>query len=142
MKLFRQIKRRLCLGAHRSRTATGVLPLSEIFSVVVLTDDSEAGVEPLKVAIKSFFGKTGAVVRFIREDDKDVRTTSDMFIALNPVPSIDERYAAVSSGARFKVGRHQLPGQIYDLVVIDPASGPVPVTEAFGMIQKLITSIQ
>lgn len=142
MKLLRKIIRRVCLRAHRSHTATGVIPLSEVFSVVVYTDDSEAGLEPLKVNIKTFFAKGGAVVRFVRADDDDLRTTSDVFIALNSVPSIDERYAAVCSGARFKIGRHQFPGQIYDLVVTDHGEEPAPASEAFALIQKLITSIQ
>ena len=142
MKLMRKLIRRLCLRSHRSHTATGVIPLSEVFSVVVYTDDSEAGLEPLKVNIKTFFAKGGAVVRFVRADDDDLRTTSDVFIALNSVPSIDERYAAVCSGARFKIGRHQFPGQIYDLVVTDHGEEPAPASEAFALIQKLITSIQ
>jgi hypothetical protein len=118
------------------------MPLSEVYSVVVFTDDAEAGLEPLKVAIKSFFAKGGAVVRFIRADDEDLRTSSDMFVALNSRPSIDERYAAMSSGARFKIGRHQFPGQVYDLVVADPGEEPASATEAFTLIQQLITSIK
>ena len=120
MKLLRKIIRRVCLRAHRSHTATGVIPLSEVFSVLVYIDDSEAGLEPLKVNIKTFFAKGGAVVRFVRADDDDLRTSSDLFIALNSQPDMDERYAAVCSGARFKIGRHQFPGQVYDLVVADP----------------------
>ena len=142
MSLKRKIARRLCLRSHRSRTATGVMPLSEVYSVVVFTDDAATGLEPLKVAIKSFFAKGGAVVRFIRADDEDLRTSSDMFIALNSRPSIDERYAAMSSGARFKIGRHQFPGQVYDLVVADPGEEPASATEAFTLIQQLITSIK
>lgn len=142
MKLLRKIIRRLCLRAHRSHTATGVMPLSEVSSVVVFTDDSEAGLEPLKVNIKTFFAKGGAVVRFVRADDKDLRSSSDLFIALNSRPGIDERYAAVCSGARFKIGRHQFPGQVYDLVVKDPGEEPAAAADAFAMIQKLITSIQ
>ena len=139
---MRKIIRRVCLRAHRSHTATGVIPLSEVFSVVVYIDDSEAGLEPLKVNIKTFFAKGGAVVRFVRADDDDLRTSSDLFIALNPQPDIDERYAAVCSGARFKIGRHQFPGQVYDLVVKDPGEVPASAAEAFAMIQKLITSIK
>ena len=142
MKLLRKVIRRLCLRAHRSRIATGMIPLSEVFSVVVFVDDSEAGLEPLKVAIKSFFAKGGAVVRFIRADDEDVRTASDLFISLAAQPCIAERYAAVCSGARFKIGRHQFPGQVYDFVVKDPGEEPVPAADAFAMIQKLLTSIQ
>ena len=142
MSLKRKIARRFCLRSHRSRTATGVMPLSEVYSVVVFTDDAEAGREPLKVAIKSFFAKGGAVVRFIRADDEDLRTSSDMFVALNSRPSIDERYAAMSSGARFKIGRHQLRRSVYDFVVADPEEAQTNVSAVFDVIEKMITSIR
>lgn len=141
MNLFKKFARLVCVRRHRSTVPTGLLPLSEVKSVVVFFDESDPYCEPLKIRIKEFFGKRGAAVQFVSEFDKDLRTESDLFIALNTKPSIDEKYAASCSRARFKVGRHQLKGKVYDFVVKDPTEEPEPVGAAFDVIEKMLTSI-
>ncbi len=140
MKLFRTIARYLSIGSHRSSVPTGLLPLGEVRSVTVFTDGADQGLEPAKVRIRKFFGDRS--VTFISALDKDIRTSSDVFIALNSKPSVDERYAASSSTARFKLGRHQLKGQIYDFVVTDPAEEPSTAGAAFDVMANLITHIK
>ena len=76
------------------------------------------------------------------EFDKDLRTDSDFFLSLNPKPCINERYAASSSTARFKAGRHQLKGGVYDLVVSDTTPEPVAMKEAFEVIEKMLNNIK
>ena len=142
MKLLRKIKRYLCICGHRSTVPTGIIPLKDIRTAVIFVDGADVGLEPTKVRILKFFGDNGIKVRFISADDKDIRTSSDLFIALNGHKSIDERYAASSSTARFKVGRHQMPRQLYDFVVADPTDEPSPVASAFDLMLKLITHIQ
>lgn len=142
MNLFRKLIRLFCTGRHRSTVPTGFLPLSGIKSAVVYMDHEESGVEPLKLKIKDFFGRQDIQLTFISPIDKDIRTSSDLFIALNARPSIDERYAATSSTARFKIGRHQLRRSVYDFVVADPEEAQTNVSAVFDVIEKMITSIR
>lgn len=142
MSLFRKLKRLFCIGRHRSTVPTGFLPLSEVRSAVIYTDPDESGVEPLKLRLKEFFGKRSIELKLISPHDKDIRTSSDLFIALNARPCIDERYAASSSTARFKMGRHQLRRGVYDCIVTDQEDAQAPVSSVFDMIVNLLTSIQ
>ena len=109
---------------------------------MVFVDSSDPGLEPTKVRITKFFGDNNIKVKYISAADKDIRTSSDLFLAINGHVSVDEKYAASSSTARFKIGRHQLGRQIYDVVVADPTDEPVPVAAAFDYMTKLITNIK
>ena len=66
----------------------------------------------------------------------------DLFISLLPVDSFPVEYAARCSGAQFKVGRKQLPGDVYDLVISEPAGVHVNQIQAFDNIMKFIEIIQ
>lgn len=142
MSLVRKLIRLFCTPSHRSQVQTGLLPLQDIKSATVFVDENEAGFEPLKLRIKEFFSSRGIEVAFLSAFSKDIRSTSDLFIALNAKPSIDERYAAASSSARFKIGRHALKKGTYDFVVSDPEEVPVPVSEVFDVIEKLLCSVK
>lgn len=142
MSLVRKLIRLFCTPSHRSQVQTGLLPLQDIKSATVFVDENEAGFEPLKLRIKEFFSSRGIEVVFLSAFSKDIRSTSDLFIALNAKPSIDERYAAASSSARFKIGRHALKKGTYDFVVSDPEEVPAPVSEVFDVIEKLLCSVK
>ncbi len=142
MSFTRKVIRRLCLRAHRSKVPTGLLPLSEIKSAVVYVNAVEPYCEPFKLKLKDYFGKRGIEVKIISEFDQDLRTDSDFFLALNPKRCINELYAASSSTARFKAGRHQIGGGIYDLVVSDSEEEPLPMKDAFDAIEKMLINIK
>ena len=142
MSFTRKVVRWFCLGAHRSKTPTQLMPLSDIKSAVVYVDATEAMCEPFKLRIKDFFGKRGINVKIIGEFDNDLRTDSDFFRALNPKPCINERYAASSSTARFKAGRHPVGKDIYDLVVSDAPENPLSMRDAFDVIEKMLINIK
>lgn len=142
MKLLRKIIRLLCTGSHRSAVPTGFVPLSGIRSVVVFSDPGDQGQAAALAAARKFFSHSGISVKTITASDRNVRTESDLFIALNGRKSIDERYAAASSTARFKIGRHQLRRQVYDVIVSDPEDAPASADAAFSAISKILTTIQ
>lgn len=118
MSGLRTIARFLLMRHHRSKTPTGILPLSELHSAVIMCDPKDPCPEK---DIKRFFEPYGISYSIISEFDKDIRTGSDIFISLTGETSISERYAAMSSTARFKVGRRQIKRDVYDLVVYNPA---------------------
>ena len=135
MGFTRKLVRAFALRAHRSKVPTRLIPLTEIRSAVVYVNAVEPYCEPFKLKLKDFFGKRGIEL-------KDLRTDSDFFLSLNPKPCINERYAATSSTARFKAGRHQLKGGVYDLVVSDTTPEPVAMKEAFEVIEKMLNNIK
>ena len=67
----------------------------------------------------------------------------DLFISLAGNPDqFAAEYEARCSTARFKAGRHQLKGGVYDLVVSDTAPEPVAMKEAFEVIEKMLNNIK
>ena len=142
MSFLRKLGRRLMLRAHRSKVPTALIPLSRIKSAVVYVNAVEPYCEPFKIKLKDYFRKRGIEVKIISEFDRDLRTDSDFFLALNPRKCINELYAASSSTARFKAGRHQIGKGIYDLVVSDSEEDPLPMKDAFDAIEKMLINIK
>ena len=66
----------------------------------------------------------------------------DLFLSLLPKAGFPLSFMASCSRARFKVGREQLPGDIFDLVVKDAADRPLSQVEAFREIVKFLDKIQ
>ena len=66
----------------------------------------------------------------------------DLFLSLLPEPGFQMEMLVRNSPARFKVGRQQLPGKVFDLVVMDPESGPLTQTQAFQAILNLLETIR
>ncbi|MBR1569364.1 MAG: hypothetical protein IJ651_01350 [Bacteroidales bacterium] len=66
----------------------------------------------------------------------------DLLISLLPSAHYPLEYLVRSSGARFKVGRDQLSGDVFDLVVKDPADKALSQKEAFDEIVKLLKTIR
>lgn len=60
----------------------------------------------------------------------------DLLISLEKDPSFTSEYLVRTSTARFKVGRKQLDGDPFDLVVFDPADKEISQLESF----KVMTS--
>lgn len=143
MQLLKSIVRLLCTGSHRSTVPTGFVPLTEIRSALVFTDPAEQGCEEAVTAARKFFEDKGIDVSFISAADRDIRRSADLFVSLCGRKSISERYAAAACTARFKVGRHQIDRQLYDVTVTDgssqPASGPI---EAFRAIAGILSSVK
>jgi len=66
----------------------------------------------------------------------------DLFISLLPANSYPLEYMARCSKARFKVGRQQLPGNVFDLVVLNPTDKKLSQREALGGIIKLLETVK
>ncbi|MBQ1913469.1 MAG: hypothetical protein II171_07920 [Bacteroidales bacterium] len=65
----------------------------------------------------------------------------DMFLSLLPETNFALEFMAHSSRARFKVGRAQLEGDVFDLVVRDPADKKLSELESFHGIEKILEKI-
>lgn len=139
MSAFRTALRFLLLRRHRSKTPTGIVPLSRIRSVAVYRDPVEPSCER---EIHRFFDPLGITVNIISEHDRNIRTGEDLFIAINSETCISERYAAASSTAIFKVGRRQTGKDIYDLVVSNPEDTQKGQAVAFAAIIEILKVIK
>ncbi len=66
----------------------------------------------------------------------------DLFISLIKDPDFAIEYMARTSKARFKIGRKQLGGDLFDLVVSDPAGKSVSQQDCFNAIKVYLGKIQ
>ncbi|MBQ0145132.1 MAG: hypothetical protein MJY86_08990 [Bacteroidales bacterium] len=66
----------------------------------------------------------------------------DVFISLIKDPSFAVEYMARTSNARFKIGRKQMDGKLFDLVVKDPSGKNLSQLESFQAIKDYLTRIQ
>ncbi len=66
----------------------------------------------------------------------------DLFISLIKDPDFTIEYMARASKARFKIGRQQLGGNLFDLVISDPAGKDISQMDSFTAIKSYLTKIQ
>lgn len=66
---------------------------------------------------------------------------ADLFISLIKSTEFPIEFMAKCSRARFKIGRRQLPGNTFDLVVSDPAEKTYSEAEVFEEIKKYLAQI-
>ena len=66
----------------------------------------------------------------------------DVFICLIKEPDYPVEYLVRTSRARFKIGRKQLPGNPFDLVVNDPEGKTISQLDSFKIISSYISRIR
>ena len=66
----------------------------------------------------------------------------DVFISLINDPGFAVEYMARTSNARFKIGRKQLPGNLFDLVIKDPAGKDLSQLQSFQAMKEYLNRIQ
>lgn len=137
---------------HASSVPTAMIPLSEIHRATVFVDNTDPDCEPTCRVVRKYFDSVGIPVNVICPQKWDVcifgwlkkkdTTNPDLFISLAYYDNFAAEYAARCSTARFKIGRMQLPGDIFDLVFTNP-EGQLPLQhEAFEALSELLPKIQ
>ncbi len=71
-----------------------------------------------------------------------INIEEDLFISLLPEDSFTVEFIARCSSARFKIGRKQLPGNVYDLVFSETGVEAFDQLQAFENIMDFIERIQ
>lgn len=66
----------------------------------------------------------------------------DLFISLIREPDFTLEYMSRTSGARFKIGRKQVDGKTFDMVISDPHEKPLSQLESFSAMKTFLTRIQ
>ena len=69
-------------------------------------------------------------------------TEADLFISLIRGTEYPLEFMAKCSQAKFKVGRVQLPGNTFDLIVSDPADHPLNEKESFDAMRPFLAKIK
>ena len=155
LNLYRQ----MVLRQVRSTTPTSLMPLSKVKSAAVFVD-AQAGEDPQPVcrAVQQYFDYQGIPVRILCPQKGDLTINGrmkkrargtresrkeDLFISLAGSPeNFAAAFEACSSTARFKVGRFELPGAVFDLVVADPQDGEASPAAAFAAIKDFLDKIR
>lgn len=66
----------------------------------------------------------------------------DLFISLIKNPEFAIEYMARTSTAKFKIGRKQMDGNIFDLIISDPAGKDISQMESFNAIKIYLEKIK
>lgn len=146
------IARKIRLHKYASTAPTRLLPLSEVHKATVFVDTTDSDSDQAAYVVKKFFGARGISVNVICPQKWDVsifgwlkqldNTNPDMFVCLAHYENFAAEYAARCSNATFKVGRRQLPGDVFDLVLSNPEDQLPLQHKAFLQLMDLLTKIQ
>ena len=155
-----------------SAVPTGIVPLGRVHSAVVFLPAGAEDSDRCAAGVLSFFKRKGiAVTVYALASSKGISAPEgtvliaprhlnfygrlrrsrrvpavvagvDLFISLLDGDPFCVQYEAVRSGAAFKAGRVQLPGDVYDLVVNAPDSETCAPSEAFTEMTALMEKIK
>ena len=150
----------MALRRGRSTVPTTLLPLAKVRGATVFVDTTVPDEDPERISrtVQQFFDYQGIPVTILCPGKKDLnwrgflrkrlRVTGeprqeDLFISLAASTEyFAAEYEARCSKARFKVGRCQLPGDVFDLVVAVPEDGEATQTAAFAAIKDYLNKIR
>ncbi len=152
--------RLVALKRNASRAPHGLCPLDRIRTATVLLDSSAEDLDAARASVKQYFDYHHIPVHIlapskgdcdllgtIRKKTRGPRAeqgSGELFISLVDRPeSFFAEYEARCSRACFKVGRHQLPGDVFDLVVLAPeGTPPASQSAVFAEIKNYLNIIR
>lgn len=146
--------RKAIVSRNKSKTARHSVPLKSARQVTVLLDAQKSDAAKTADAVRAYFGSKGIELKLFcptRGDinifgilKKKVRSQSEqgsdsIFISLIEDPdSWLNEYESNHSPAAYKVGRAQLRGEVYDLVVLSAGHSQ---EETFEEVKKLLEKV-
>lgn len=154
------IVRKIALHKRASRKQTAILPLSEVRKATVYVDNFDYDADPTRQCVKNTFDALNIPVKIICPQKWDInifgllkperpldgkipeKWDEDLFICMANDDSFAPEYASRCSTATFKVGRRQLKGDVFDLVLKDPIDKIPLQHNVFLSIMELLKKIQ
>ena len=124
-----------------SKVPTSLMRLEDISQVTVLLDAGAPDAAEAMDKVRNYFALKGIQLIVVPVFPKKcIRAYRNTQVLLSLVPDAGWRleYVVRRSRARFKIGRVQLPGEPFDLVVSDPAGTSYPQTEVFSRMMELV----
>lgn len=154
------IARRKTLRKCASKVSTGIIPLSEIKTAMVYIERNSLDWGATERKVHRYFEGKDIQVETVVLNSLDVdwigksrhnktghsfeEGHEDLLISLLPVNSFALKYCAVSSQAKFKIGREQIRRNVFDLVVNDRVEDGIGDSQiaVFDYITELFTKFQ
>lgn len=150
--------RKILVHRNKSRKQTRILPLDSIRHAVVLVDAGEDGYESAVDEVNSFFHGEGIDVLVVKAGPKEIiwpgilskrvrfsgkeKDGGGLFVNLFGHPGLMSEYESVCSTADFKIGREQLRGDVFDIVVTNPQAAVPSQKEVFVAIEDILKKIK
>ena len=128
-----------------SKVPTSLMRLGDISQVTVLLDVGAPDAAEAEEKVKEYFALKGIQLIVVPVFPKKcIRAYRNTQVLLSLVPDAGWRleYVVRRSRACFKIGREQLPGEPFDLVVSDPAGTHYPQTEVFARMTELMEGLK
>lgn len=147
--------RKIALHRHASTASTQILPIGEIKRATVFVD-MDADADIVSKDIRKFFDSYSIPVQIISPQKWDINLfgwmkkpkmkemddwDADIFISLAGPENFTAEYASRCSKARFKVGRFELPTNVYDLVIANREHQLPRQPVAFTIIKEYLLKI-
>ena len=134
------------LAKYASTEPTRITPIGKIRSAVAFIDVEDTSFNECKVALMNFFRERdikGDIFFFdfrkLTEGERLITSITTTVLRKDDFPI---HFMAAASKAHFKVGRVQLPGNVFDVVVSDPEDAPISEFGIFREMCKLFEKIQ
>ena len=156
-QLVHKWKRHRALLKCASCIPTGLHPLSRFKTAAVFLDFEERDWEDSKALAEEFFGNHNIEVHFYYNDfssanwygrlksserNPDGICDEDLFISLLNSTEFYIRFSASSSRAITKIGRVQLPGNVYDIIVNGADNEDSKQTDSLRTIFDILSKIK
>ena len=128
-----------------SKIPTSLMRMSDISQVTVLLDAGADDAAEAEEKVIAFFAGRGVQLVLVRVlPKKRIRVHRDTQVLLSLVPYSGWRleYAVRRSRAVFKIGRRQLPGEPFDLVVSDPDGKSYRQVEVFARMMEILGDLK
>lgn len=154
---FKIIARKKALRECGSSVQTGLVPLSEIRTVTVYLERDSYDWAATERKVRKYFESHGIEVDVIimnsldvdwlgrRRKDENAKSREgeeDLLISLLPYNTFALKYCAVSSKARFKIGREQIKKNVFDLVVEHKEEDEGSQIAVFDYITELFSKLK
>ncbi len=157
--LVKKLIRKIVLKRNRSPLNTGLTPLSEIRTAVVLIDGSETESQLAASEVKKFFGCKkievmticptkedfdwlGRLKRKLRPDEGNF-LKADIFISLFSGRNFAVDYESLCSRSVFKAGCCKMPQKTFDLTVTSPEGSVANCqSESFRQLAGILNMIR
>lgn len=150
--------RHIMIRRHASHAPHGILPLSRIRCATVLVDPEDTEAEAVCSNIEQYFGERNISLHICRPVKKDLSIIgcmknscrgegfpdrdAELFISLmDREDNFLSDYESSRSRAAFKIGRRQLPGKVFDIVVSDPEGSKACQEDVFEFIKEYLGKI-
>lgn len=155
--LIHKWKRHRALSKYASCIPTGLHPLSRFKTAAVFLGFEERDSEDAKALAEEFFNSHNIEVHFYYNDSSSANRygklksseqnpdgicEEDLFISMLDSTGFFIRFAAVSSRAITKIGRIQLPGDIFDIIVSGADNEDSKQTDSLRTIFDILSKIK